>query len=151
VAFDPAAPVLAVGSADHTVWLWNIADPARPRRLGHRLTGPGSYVYSIAFNETGTILAAGSTDDSVWLWDVHDPSRPVPLATLTGPSDHVYTVAFSPTGTEVAAGSADGSVHVWDTSVTAAAQAVCSMGGDPIDRSEWARYLPGTTYRPPCR
>jgi WD40 repeat protein len=151
VAFDPAAPVLAVGSADHTVWLWDIADPAHPRRLGHRLTGPGSYVYSIAFNQTGTTLAAGSTDHSVWLWDVHDPSRPVPLATLTGPSDHVYTVAFSPTGTEVAAGSADGSVHVWDTSVTAAAQAVCSMGGDPIDRSEWARYLPGTTYRPPCR
>jgi WD40 repeat protein/transcriptional regulator with XRE-family HTH domain len=151
VAFDPARPVLAVGSADRMVWLWNIADPAHPRRLGHRLTGPASYVYSIAFNRSGTMLAAGSTDDTVWLWDVTNPARPAPLATLTGPSDHVYTVAFSPGGSLLAAGSADGSVHLWDTRTAAAAQAVCSMGGDPIDRSEWARYLPGTPYRPPCR
>jgi WD40 repeat protein/transcriptional regulator with XRE-family HTH domain len=150
VAFDPAKPVLAVGSADRTVWLWNIADPAHPRRLGHPLTGPASYVYSIAFNRAGTMLAAGSTDDSVWLWDVTDPGRPVPLATLTGPADHVYTVAFSPTGSLLAAGGADTSVHLWDTSPSSAARAVCSMGGDPIDRSEWARYLPGTPYRPPC-
>jgi WD40 repeat protein len=97
------------------------------------------------------MLAAGSTDDTVWLWDVTDPGRPSPLATLTGPTDHVYTVAFSPRGTVLAAGSADGSVHLWDTQTTVAARAVCSMGGDPIDRSEWARYLPGTPYRPPCR
>jgi WD40 repeat protein/transcriptional regulator with XRE-family HTH domain len=151
VAFDPARPVLAAGSADRTVWLWNIADPAHPRRLGRPLTGPASYVYSIAFSPGGGTLAAGSTDDTVWLWDVTDPGRPSPLATLTGPTDHVYTVAFSPRGTVVAAGSADGSVHLWDTQTAVAARAVCSMGGDQIDRSEWARYLPGTPYRPPCR
>ena len=151
VAFDPAKPVLAAGSADRTVWLWNIADPAHPRRLGRPLTGPASYVYSIAFSPSGTMLAAGSTDDTVWLWGVTNPAKPAPLATLTGPSDHVYTVAFSPTGSTLAAGSADGSVHLWDTTAAAAARAVCSMGGDPIDRSEWARYLPGTPYRPPCR
>jgi WD40 repeat protein len=143
--------VLAVGSADRTVRLWNIADPAHPQPLGPPLTGPASYVYSIAFSPSGTMLAAGSTDDTVWLWNMTDPSRPAPLATLTGPSDHVYTVAFSPTGSVLAAGSADGSVHLWDTAPAAAARAVCSMGGDPIDRSEWARYLPGTPYRPPCR
>jgi WD40 repeat protein/transcriptional regulator with XRE-family HTH domain len=151
VAFDPARPVLAAGSADRTVWLWNIADPARPQRLGRPLTGPASYVYSIAFSPDGGMLAAGSTDDTVWLWDVTNPGRPAPLAMLTGPTDHVYTVAFSPLGTVLAAGSADGSVHLWDTQTAVAARAVCSMGGDPIDRSEWARYLPGTPYRPPCR
>jgi WD40 repeat protein/transcriptional regulator with XRE-family HTH domain len=151
VAFDPAKPVLAVGSADRMVWLWDIADPAHPKRLGRPLTGPASYVYSIAFNPSGTMLAAGSTDDSVWLWNMTNPDQPSPLATLTGPTDHVYTVAFSPGGSVLAAGSADGSVHLWDTSTAAAAQAVCSMGGDPIDRAEWARYLPGTAYRPPCQ
>jgi WD40 repeat protein/transcriptional regulator with XRE-family HTH domain len=151
VAFDPARPVLAVGSADRTVRLWNIADPAHPQRLGAPLTGPASYVYSIAFSPSGTTLAAGSTDDSVWLWDVANPGQPSPLGTLTGPTDHVYTVAFSPDGSTLAAGSADGSVHLWDTSPAAAAQAICSMGGDPIDRAEWARYLPGTKYQPLCR
>ena len=150
VAFDPAQPVLAVGSADRTVRLWNIADPARPQRLGQPLTGPASYVYSIAFSPDGATLAAGSTDDTVWLWNVTKPAAPSSLATLTGPTDHVYTVAFSPDGSVLAAGSADGSVHLWDTSTAAAARAVCSMGGDPIDRAEWARYLPGTPYQPPC-
>ncbi len=72
-------------------------------------------------------------------------------AALDRADRYVYTVAFSPAGSEVAAGSADGTVHLWDTSASAAARAVCSMGGDPIERSEWARYLPGTPYRPPCR
>jgi WD40 repeat protein/transcriptional regulator with XRE-family HTH domain len=151
VAFDPARPVLAVGSADRTVRLWNIADPAHPKQLGRPLTGPASYVYSIAFNPAGTMLAAGSTDDSVWLWNVTNPDQPSPLATLTGPTDHVYTVAFSPGGSVLAAGSADGSVHLWDTSTAAAAPAGGRLGGAPLARAEWARYLPGTPYRPPCR
>ena len=42
VAFSPDGRTLAVGSADGKVWLWNLADPARPARLGQPLTGPAA-------------------------------------------------------------------------------------------------------------
>ena len=31
VAFSPDGHLLAAGSADDTVWLWDMADPAKPR------------------------------------------------------------------------------------------------------------------------
>jgi hypothetical protein len=63
----------------------------------------------------------------------------------------VYSVAFSPSGGALAAGSADGTVRLWDTSPATAAAAVCADAGQPLTRLEWATYVPGLAYRPPCR
>jgi WD40 repeat protein/transcriptional regulator with XRE-family HTH domain len=150
VAFSPDGATLAVGSADKTVRLWNVTDPARPARLGRPLTGPGGYVYSVAFSPDGHTLAAGVTDGTVWLWHVSPPARPRLLATLTGPAAQVFSVAFSPGGTTLAAGSLDGTVRLWDTQVRAAATEVCATAGQPLTRAEWAGYLPGRRYAPPC-
>jgi WD40 repeat protein len=132
------------------VRLWNVTDPARPARLGRPLTGPGGYVYSVAFSPDGHTLAAGVTDGTVWLWHVSQPARPRLLATLTGPAAQVFSVAFSPGGTTLAAGSLDGTVRLWDTQVRAAATEVCATAGQPLTRAEWADYLPGRRYAPPC-
>jgi WD40 repeat protein len=150
VAFSPDGATLAVGSADHSVRLWNVTDPARPARLGRPLTGPGGYVYSVAFSPDGQTLAAGVTDGTVWLWHVSQPARPRLLATLTGPAGQVFSVAFSPGGTTLAAGSLDGTVRLWDTQARAAAAGVCATAGQPLTRAEWADYLPGRRYAPPC-
>jgi WD40 repeat protein len=150
VAFSPDGHTLAVGSADKTVRLWNVTDLAHPTRLGRPLTGPTGYVYSLAFSPRGRTLAAGVTDGSVWLWNVANPARPGLRATLTGPADQVFSVAFSPGGGTIAAGSADGTVRLWDTSAAAATRAVCGTAGQPLTRAEWAAYLPGRPYQPPC-
>ena len=111
VAFSPDGKILAAGSWEDKVWLWNVADPSRPARLGRPLTGPAG-VSSVAFSPDGKILAAGSSDHKVWLWNLADPSRPA--RPLTGPTDLVSSVAFSPDGKILAAGSYDQKVWLWN-------------------------------------
>ena len=150
VAFSPDGDMLAVGSADRTVRLWDVRDAARPHLIGAPLTGPAGYVYSLAFGPGGNTLAAGVTDGTVWLWKVSTAAHPALLATLTGPAGHVYSVAFRPGGHELAAASADGTVRLWATRPAAAAGDVCATSGQPLTRAEWATYIPGVAYRPPC-
>jgi WD40 repeat protein len=151
VAFSPDGRTLAVGSADKTVRLWNVTDLARPVAAGRPLAGPAGYVYSVAFSPDGQTLASGATDGTVWLWHVSDPARPRLLATLTGPAQQVWSVAFSPAGSTLAAASNDGTIRLWDTQVRAAVAGVCGIGGQPLSRAEWAAYVPGRRYAPPCR
>lgn len=150
-AFSPDGKRLAVGSADKKVWLWDITDLRHPRLEGRPLTGPGGYVYAVAFSPHGHMLAGAVTDGTVWLWNVSGQARPTLLATLTGPTGNLYSIAFSPSGRQVAAASADGTVRLWSTSATTARAAICADGGQSLTRAEWAIYLPGIPYRPPCR
>jgi WD40 repeat protein len=118
VAFSPDKRLLAAGSLDHTVRLWDTSDPRRsPVPAGPPLTGPSLAVFSVAFSPGGRVLAAAGGDKTVHLWDVADPRRPVAWrSALTGPASTVYSVTFSPTGRVVAAGSADNRVWLWDVS-----------------------------------
>jgi WD40 repeat protein len=151
VAFSPGGHLLAVGSADRDVRLWDISDPARPHRIGPVLAGPSGYVYSVAFGPSGRVLAAGNTDGSVWLWNLADPAHPGLIATLTGPTGHVFSVGFGRGGHTVAAADSSGLVWLWNIQAGAAARGVCAMAGQPLARAEWHVYVPGLPYAPPCR
>jgi WD40 repeat protein/transcriptional regulator with XRE-family HTH domain len=151
VAFSPDGRTLAIGSADQTVRLWDVSAPARASRLGKPLTGPNGYVSSVAFSPDSRELAAGVTDGTVWLWSVRTPARPSLLATLSGPSHQVDAIAFSASGGTLAAGSADSTIRLWQTAPQAAAHLVCAMAGQPMSAAQWASYLPGVSYHPPCR
>jgi WD40 repeat protein len=113
LAFSPGGDLLAAGSDDHTVWVWNVADPHAPRWLA-TLTQPTGQVVGLAFSPRGHLLAAASSDHDTYLWDTSNPARPRPLPTLTGPINYAYSVAFSPDGRTLAVGSADKSVRPWD-------------------------------------
>jgi WD40 repeat protein/transcriptional regulator with XRE-family HTH domain len=150
VAFSPHGRLLAAGSADKTVRMWDLSDPARPVAVGGTLAAATNYVYAVAFSPDGRTLAAGSTDNSVELWDVSQPARPALLASLTAATDSVFVVAFSPDGHTLAAGTAEKAVRLWPVDPAIAAAEVCATAGDPVTRQEWARYLPGRPYDPPC-
>src|SRR4051812_21968590 len=75
LAFAPDGRTLATASTDKTVLLWDVTDPARPRRLGDPLIGHTAALRSIAFAPDGRTLATASYDQTALLWDVTDPTR----------------------------------------------------------------------------
>jgi len=79
VAFSPDGSLLASGSVDNTIKLWDVES----RQLVATLTGHASYVNSVAFSPDGSLLASGSYDKSIKLWDVSTKQL---VATLTGHS-----------------------------------------------------------------
>ena len=115
VAFSPDGRTLATGSADNTVRLWDITNPAGPTPVGPPLTGHTNTVYAVAFSPDGRTLATGSTDNTARLWDTTNPAGPTPVGPpLTGHTNTVYSVAFSPDGRTLATGSRDKTVRLWD-------------------------------------
>ncbi|MBO2451964.1 WD40 repeat domain-containing protein [Actinomadura barringtoniae] len=149
-AFDPGGQFLAAGGADGTIRLWSIADPAHPVVRGPPLSGPAGYVYSLAFAPHGETLAAASTDGTAWLWNLSRPDDPRRLATLTGPAKGLLVVAFRPNGDVVAAGGHDRTVRFWTIDAVKAIRLACDESGLAITKREWAQYVPGRAYAPPC-
>jgi WD40 repeat protein len=67
VAFGGGSAILATGSDDGAVLLWDVAD--RLRRLGDS-QGPTGPVSSVAFSADGRTLATSSADNTVIVWNV---------------------------------------------------------------------------------
>jgi len=70
VAFAPDGHTLATASYDRTAILWDVTDPAAPRRLGGPLTGHTNGVSAVAFAPDGRTLATAGDDRTAILWDV---------------------------------------------------------------------------------
>ena len=107
LAFSPDGTILASGSYDGTVKLWDV----KTKQGIATLEGHTNQVRSLAFSPDGTILASGSYDGTVKLWDVKTKQG---IATLEGHTNQVRSLAFSPDGTILASGSYDGTVKLWD-------------------------------------
>lgn len=132
LAFSPAGKVLASGSLDNTIRLWDVSDPSKPTPLGEPLRGHEDAVGSLAFSPDGKTLASGSMDNTIRLWDVRDPAHPRMLGEpLRGHEGTVTSVAFSPDGKTLASGSWDGTLQLWNVTDPAHPASL----GKPIPRA----------------
>ena len=104
--------LLATGSADKTIQVWDIKDTAE--RI-HSLAKHTDGITAIAFSATGKLMASGSSDKTVQLWDVETGK---PLDTFTEHTSEITAITFYGDKT-LASGSANGTVLLWDLKETA--------------------------------
>ncbi len=106
VAISPDGQVLASGSQDRTVKLWNL----RTGKLLRTLTGHALTIHSVAISPDGEFLASGSADKTVRVWNLNAGE---PIQTLGEHSEKVAVVAFSPQGGVLVSGSQDETIKIW--------------------------------------
>ncbi|BAY35058.1 WD-40 repeat-containing protein (plasmid) [Nostoc carneum NIES-2107] len=107
VAFSPDSKMIASGSLDSKIRLWDIQGNSISNSFcGHELS-----VWSVAFSPSGKMIVSGSKDKKVRLWNLQGEPIGQPFQ---GHEDTVWSVSFSPNGKMIVSGSSDKTVRLWN-------------------------------------
>ncbi|KAF4317870.1 hypothetical protein BBO99_00003741 [Phytophthora kernoviae] len=109
VAFNPQGSLVATGSHDENVRLWDV-------RSGRSVVTIGAHqepVVSVGFHPTnGSLLVTAGYDGLVRVWDV--ASRQCLRSIISEPAAPVGSARFTPNGRYVVSATLDNTVRLWD-------------------------------------
>ena len=106
IAFSPDQKILASGSADRSIKLWD----AQTGKLLKTLQGHRSWVWGITISPDSKFLASGSYDHTIKLWDLESGEC---LQTLLGHPSSVLAVRFSHDGKTLFSSGYDKLIKHW--------------------------------------
>jgi serine/threonine protein kinase len=107
VAISPDNTLVAYGSGDHNVRLWDV----RSQSVRAILQRHSDVVYAVAFSPDNRLLASGGGDGLINLWNTQTVDL---TASLGGNDGQVRSLAFSRGGNALASASADGVISLFD-------------------------------------
>ena len=107
VAISPNGQLLASGSQDTTLKIWNL----HTGELLHNLKGYSGTVYRIAISPDGQTIVSGNSDGTIKIWNLETGEL---LHTLGEHSHFINSLAVSPDGQTIATGSGDNTIKVWN-------------------------------------
>ena len=112
VCFHPKFNILASGSEDATIKLWDFESGEFEKTLKGHTSG----IQDCVFNNDGSLLATCSTDTSIKLWNFADQDeKHFCIKTLMGHEHSVCGVRFLDDGTKLISCSRDHTLKLWDS------------------------------------
>lgn len=107
LAYAPASALVASGSADKSVKLWNLST----LDLVRTYHGARDFITSVALSPDGKLIAAASLDGIIRVWSTSSRSQ---RRRFAGHNGAINQVAFAPDSRHLVSAGSDGTVRLWD-------------------------------------
>jgi len=107
LAFSPKGDIVASGTVDRVVKLWDI----RTGECIGILEGHTYPVLALSFSPDGNQLVSGSGDTTLIIWDIENRTK---IRQMKGHGFYVVAVDWDPNGHRIVSGSVDANIREWD-------------------------------------